>query len=211
MLLLILSLGPRVKQQKVHLEHFVKDWLIDFADLQKSKHSWTLLRSFQDAQRLSPDVFGTVQDERRTCGRPTSLCAARTTLLSEVVAEVSSTVGVSELNLSVSFRMELSELGIAWTPSSSWTENFLRGRGLSSTCTPAQVVFQVDKVQDLYGYKAVFAEQDASAAQMAAAKSLDMICKASWYDWISVHDAPRLLGLPEADCAEMWIRIPPRR
>ena len=62
-------------------------------------------------------------------------------------------------------------------------------------------MFQVDKVQDLYGYKAVFAEQDAQASQMAAANSLDIICKTSWYEWISVHDAPRLLGLP------MWIRI----
>ena len=32
-----------------------------------------------------------------------------------------------------------------WTPSSSWTNNFLRGHGLSSTQTPEQVVFQIDE------------------------------------------------------------------
>ena len=46
------SLGPRVKEQKVHLEQFVKDWFIDFADLQKSKHSWTRLCSFQESPAL---------------------------------------------------------------------------------------------------------------------------------------------------------------
>ena len=62
---------------------------------------------------------------------------------------------------------------------SEWTLPAVgRGRGLSGSWTPAQVVFQVDKVQSLYRYKAVFAEQDASAAQMAAANFLDIICKA---------------------------------
>ena len=123
------SLGPRVKRQKVHLEQFVNDRFIDLADLQKSTHSWTWLRSFQEAQRLSPDVFGSVhpgstrrwkhsrgQDERRMCGRPTTLCAAHLTLLSEVVAEVSSIVGVSSTTYQSLFRTELSELGIARTP-----------------------------------------------------------------------------------------------
>ena len=140
------SLGPRVKRQKVHLERFVKDWFIDFADLQKSKYSWTWLRCFQEAQRFSPDVFGSVhrvstrrwkhsrgQDEGRTCGRPTTLCAAHLTLLCQVVAKVSSVVGVSSTTYQFLFRIELSEIGIAWTPSSPWTRQKMNETKLTLT------------------------------------------------------------------------------
>ena len=72
------------------------------------------------------------QDERRTCGRLVALCAAHLTLFSEVVGKVSSIVGVSSTIYQSLFRIELSELGIAWTLlSSTWTKNFLRGHGIS--------------------------------------------------------------------------------
>ena len=109
------SLQPRVKRQNVHLEQFVKDWFIDFADLQK--RSWTCLRSFHEAQRLSPDVFSSAhsestrrwkhsrdEDERRTCVCPTTLYA-HLSLLSEVVA-----------------KEELCELGIVYILSSIFFE-----------------------------------------------------------------------------------------
>ena len=44
---------------------------------------------------------------------------------------MSSIVGVPSTTYQCLFRIELSELGIAWTPSSTWTKNFLRGHGLS--------------------------------------------------------------------------------
>ena len=79
------SLGPRAKRQKVHLEQFVKDWFVDFANLQRSKRSWTWRRSFQEAQRLSPNVFGSVHPDAALealtgSGRETNVLAPDHTL-----------------------------------------------------------------------------------------------------------------------------------
>ena len=39
---------------------------------------------------------------------------------------------------------------------------------------------------------------------MATANFLDIICKASWYDWRSVHDAPRLVEFDQQHIVEKY-------
>ena len=85
-----------------------------------------------------------------------------------------------------------------------------------------RVVLRGDNVKDEEGYRAVFAEQDASASQMAAAKFLDTISKllglagetsdaVSAYTQVKMTEAPRLIRLPEEECPEIWIRMFPQQ
>ena len=70
--------------------------------------------------------------------------------------------------------------------------------------------------------RAVFTDQGASASQMATAKFLDTISKvpgmtgvtgdAVWaFTQVKMTEAPRLFRLPQEECPELWIRIPPRQ
>ena len=80
-----------------------------------------------------------------------------------------------------------------------------------------RVVLWRDNVQDEEGYRAAFAEQDASASQMKGAKFLDTISKRpgmaratsdaiSAYTQVRMTEAPRLLRLPEEEGPEILIR-----
>ena len=77
-----------------------------------------------------------------------------------------------------------------------------------------------DNVKDESGYNALCTEQDTSASQMTAAKFMDTISKfpgmtvqasdtESAFTQVKSVDAPRLLMLPEAECSEILIMIPP--
>ena len=79
-----------------------------------------------------------------------------------------------------------------------------------------------DTVKDDGGYKAVFTEQAASALQLAAARFLDAISRllglageandaVSPYKVVDLCEAPGLLRLPENECPQVWMRLPPSR
>ena len=79
-----------------------------------------------------------------------------------------------------------------------------------------------ENVKDEEGYRTVFAEQGASASQMAAAKFLDTISKllglagepsdaVSAYTQVKMTEAPRMLRLPKEESPEILIRIRPRQ
>ena len=85
-----------------------------------------------------------------------------------------------------------------------------------------RVVFRGDQVKDETCYCAVFIEQGASASQMAAAKFLDTIARmpgmkgqaadaVKAYTQVPSINAPALLELPENECLETWISLPPSR
>ena len=85
-----------------------------------------------------------------------------------------------------------------------------------------RVVFRGDQVKDETGFYAVFTEQGASASQMVAAKFLDSLARmpgmkgqaadaVKAYTQVSLLNTHELLGLPENQCPETWISLPPAR
>ena len=73
-----------------------------------------------------------------------------------------------------------------------------------------RIVLRGDIVKDDSGSYAVFTEQGSSACQMTAAKILDARlpdCDGQAADAVSAF-TPRLLGIPESGCPDVWIRLP---
>ena len=82
-----------------------------------------------------------------------------------------------------------------------------------------RVVLRGDIVKDDSGYCAVFTEQDSSAAQMTAAKVMDIIPRlpgcagqaadaVSAYTLVKMEDAPKCQTIPKSECPDIWIRLP---
>ena len=83
-----------------------------------------------------------------------------------------------------------------------------------------RVVLRGNVVKDDSGSYAMFIEQGSSAKHMTSTTVLDVIARlaggagrasdvVSAYTQVKMEDAPKLLGLPEAECPTFWIR-PPR-
>ena len=82
-----------------------------------------------------------------------------------------------------------------------------------------RIVLRGDIVRDDSGTYAVFTEQGSSAAQMTAAKVMDIISRlpgcagqaadaVSAYTQVKMEDAPKLLKIPKSECRDIWIRLP---
>ena len=82
-----------------------------------------------------------------------------------------------------------------------------------------RVVLRGDIVKDDSGSYAVFTEQGSSAAQMTAARVMDIISRlpgcagpaadaVSAYTQVKMEDAPTLLKIPKSECPDIWIRLP---
>ena len=74
-------------------------------------------------------------------------------------------------------------------------------------------------MKDDSGANPVFTEQGSSASQMNAAEVVDVSgrlpdCDGQAadsvfsYTQVKMEDAPRLLGIPESECPDVWIRLP---
>ena len=84
-----------------------------------------------------------------------------------------------------------------------------------------RVVLRGEIVKDDSGAYAVFTEQGSSASRMTAAKIMDVIARlqgcdgqaadaVSAYTQVKLEDAPRLLKIPNSECPDVWIRLPPQ-
>ena len=93
------------------------------------------------------------------------------------------------------------------------------GVGTQITEVQRSIVLRGDIVKDDSGACAVFTEQGSSASQMTAAKVMDVIPRLpdcdgqaadaiSGYTQVKMEDAPRLLKILEAECPDLWIRLP---
>ena len=81
------------------------------------------------------------------------------------------------------------------------------------------IVLGGDMVEDDSGAYAGFTEQGSSASQITAAKVMDVIARlpgcdgqaadaVSAYTQVKFEDAPRLLKIPNAECPDVWMRLP---
>ena len=88
--------------------------------------------------------------------------------------------------------------------------------------TTGELCYRGHNVKDKEGSRAVFAEQGASAFQIAAAKFWDTVSKlpgmaqelsdtVSALTQVKMTATPRLLRLPKEECPVIWIRITPRQ
>ena len=82
-----------------------------------------------------------------------------------------------------------------------------------------RVVLRGDIVKNDSGSFAVFTEQGSSAAQMTAARVMDVISRlagcsgqaadaVSAYTQVKLEDAPSLLKIPKSECPDIWLRLP---
>ena len=111
---------------------------LDYADLQRRRRNWDIVRSLTEAKALAPETFGHVHKDTprkwkrpppqapETRGRHQALSPAALTILSEVVDKVSSAVTVAAPVYRELFKMELERAGMKFDLSLSWTQHFLR-------------------------------------------------------------------------------------
>ena len=94
----------RVKKQYKPVFLEAKTWFLDYADLQRRRRNWDIVRSLTEAKALAPETFGHVhKDTPRKWkrappaqrGRAQALSPAALTILSEVVDKVSSAVTIA--------------------------------------------------------------------------------------------------------------------
>ena len=94
----------RVKKQYKPVSLEAKTWFLDYADLQRRRRNWDIVRSLTEAKVLAPETFGHVhKDTPRKWkrappaqrGRAQALSPAALTILSEVVDKVSSAVTIA--------------------------------------------------------------------------------------------------------------------
>jgi hypothetical protein len=45
------------------VEQSVKDWFLDWAALQKSRHGWGIMQTLRAAKELAPELFAGVHDD----------------------------------------------------------------------------------------------------------------------------------------------------
>ena len=125
----------RVKKQYKPVLLEAKTWFLDYADLQRRRRNWDIVRSLTEAKALAPETFGHVhKDTPRKWkrappaqhGRAQALSPAALTILSEVVDKVSSVVTVAAPVYREIFKMELERVGMKFDLSVRWTRRFLR-------------------------------------------------------------------------------------
>lgn len=139
----VLAEGPSSKRRKkIHVDHEVQQWFLDFVDIMKERKKWTYKECFEEAQRLVPEHLAEVHyatpfrwkrgpKPENHAGRPPILSAAEVTMLTEVAATVCQYIPVGVETLGAIFAVALREQGHTWHPSASFMKDFLRTMGLS--------------------------------------------------------------------------------
>ena len=114
-------------------------WFIKYADIQKTRCGWDLMRSLRAARLLAPELFNDVHDDTPcrwrvsdagivagTCGVVPKLNAAMVSVLRDLVTRVARLVPVSAVGFQTLFEVQLEKLGLTWRPSLSWVRKFFR-------------------------------------------------------------------------------------
>eukprot|EP00971_Amphidinium_carterae_P112059 2219575-Amphidinium_carterae.1 len=112
----------------------VKEWFLDYKDIQSKRFGWSVSRSLREAKAMAPEIFDAVRDSvprrwhrdtRPIPGRPKLLKDAELTVLSSLAINVCGKVPVAAPVVQSIFNTQLKEMGSEYTVSVSWTRKFL--------------------------------------------------------------------------------------
>eukprot|EP00971_Amphidinium_carterae_P277313 5503771-Amphidinium_carterae.1 len=127
------------RRKKVHVSDDVKNWFLDYCDIQWSRFQWPTTKCLKEAQALAPELFGGIHADtprkwsRTPCkassGRHQLLPDAHMTVLSEYVTHVCEQLPVNSPVLTVVFNEHLKNMGLKITVSERWTRRFVKQLG----------------------------------------------------------------------------------
>ena len=129
------------KRKKVHFPLEVRQWFVEFAELQSQREGWSMARSLCEATNLAPDLFSHINPETPrgwqnsqkppagNPGRPNKLTDAVRSVLAKLAKDVSVCLPCASPLLTVLFNQQLTKLGIETEVSLSWTRRFLIALG----------------------------------------------------------------------------------